>query len=146
MIILLSTCLSALAQNEYEPEILRYIDGHVWTVTGLPQSYYVTEGYWQNVYSNEDTMGYAGACYDPGRQQERFITQYGLNLYDGACYQIAMSLSGTRDNLDRAAYHTRRLRTNKTIQWNCTRGYTQTNNDGWIFFEYEYLVWIDNQF
>ncbi len=107
---------------------MKYVAGHVWPITGLPRSYLMTDGYWQNIYSNFDRLGYAAASVDEGRQQERFIMQYGLNLYDGACWQIALCLSGGFTNIDRAAYHTRRLRTNQTLEWSLgTRGYTKTN-------------------
>lgn len=116
------------AQHPEETNIMKYVAGHVWPITGLPRSYFVTDGYWQNIYSNFDRLGYAAASVDEGRQQERFIMQYGLNLYDGACWQIALCLSGGLTNIDRAAYHTRRLRTNQTLEWSLgTRGYTKTN-------------------
>ena len=137
----------ALAQHPQQAQIMNYVGGHVWPVTGLPRSYYVYPGFWGGVYSN-DFLGYQGAVNDPGRTQERFITQFGLNLYDAACFQIALCLTGGAQGRERAAYHTRRLLTQKTIQFNSTRGYTQTNYDGTIVYKYgdaRTEFWAPNQ-
>jgi len=119
--------LPVAAQHPEESNIVAYIANHVWPITGLPRSYYCDAAYWDQAYTH-DSLGYPGALDDPGRIQERFITQYGLNLYDGACYQLAMCLGGGHARIGLANYHARRLLTNRTLQWNTSRAYTKIDS------------------
>jgi hypothetical protein len=127
------------AAHPEQAAIHSYLSGNVWPITGLPRSYMVpSQSYWQSAYSNAavEKLGYAAALTDPGRLQERFILQYGLNLYDGACFQIASCLGGNQKSVHYANYHTRRLLTNKTWGWSQgSRGYTKLDQ-GQTVYEY----------
>lgn len=70
------------------------------TESGLPLSYQVPPGYWSGV---KQLMEVADASL------ERIITQYGLSLYDGALWQIAMLVAGSPKDRPSVYAHTDRL-------------------------------------
>jgi hypothetical protein len=137
MILLVLSGHAVYAQHPDASNLMNFVTCHVWPITGLPRSYLVdSQTYWQGAYSNAavEKLSYEEALYDPGRQQERFIIQYGINLYDAACYQIAASLSAEQKRLQAANYHTRRLLTNRTLAWSLgSRGHTKMHQGAPVF-------------
>eukprot|EP00474_Spongospora_subterranea_P001257 CRZ01715.1 hypothetical protein [Spongospora subterranea] len=65
--------------------------------TGMPQSYRIEPSFWTSIRSEPN---------DPEATAERIIASFGLNIYDGACFQIAAVLGG---HADVARRHTLRM-------------------------------------
>jgi hypothetical protein len=51
---------------------------------GMPLSFWVPPNYWESVHSDPDDLTFS---------IERVLATYGLNLYDGACWQIALAVA-----------------------------------------------------
>ena len=94
------------AAHPQEQQIVSYLKGNVWPISGLPKSYSLNDlTYWDSAYKQDESNGYMNveqARTDVGREQERLIVKNGLNLYDGSCWQIALGLSGDPENISLA--------------------------------------------
>ena len=126
------------AAHPLEHQIVSYLKGNVWPISGLPKSYSLNDlTYWDSAYKLDESNGYMNveqARTDVGREQERLIVKNGLNLYDGSCWQIALGLTGDPENISLANYHTRHLQANQTFQWSSTRGTTKTTGAKQYFY------------
>jgi hypothetical protein len=77
---------SILRANDRRVAFLRSVRHEA---SGLPRSYRVVpDTYWAQVHSDPS---------DITNQAERILAEYGTNLYDAACWQIAMALAGNYD-------------------------------------------------
>jgi len=104
-----------------------------WNNSVLPLSYKADASYWKNVKpDNQYTKSqYQQVC---GRdvtadelnaymfQTEQFLTMFGINLYDAACREIALSILGKYDVAQ--DYETQVLVADKTLQFGNIRGST----------------------
>lgn len=70
--------------------------------TSLPKSFYIPEGYWERVGSEPDNIE---------NRNERILAANGLNIYDGATWQMAVALLGKPEL---ASQQTRRLLSGKS--------------------------------
>lgn len=84
---------------EDEKKYAQFLRDNV-TESGLPLSYKVPEGYWA---STKQLMEVADASL------ERIITQYGLSVYDGALWQIALAVAGDAKDRKNIYAHTDRM-------------------------------------
>lgn len=88
VLLIVSICsLSAMAhkpRKSVDPKLLGFLMKNRSPRSGVPLSYAVPEGYWKGVHS--DPENYTDAS-------ERILTTYGLNLYDGACWQIGIAVA-----------------------------------------------------
>jgi len=81
----------------FDPHLLNWLKLNVSPITHLPYSFYIADKDKPLVYQR---MG------SPGSLQgivERTITHEGLDIYDGAVYQIALTMAGGAENLKEAA-------------------------------------------
>eukprot|EP00455_Lapot_gusevi_P048424 TRINITY_DN668_c0_g1_i6.p1 TRINITY_DN668_c0_g1~~TRINITY_DN668_c0_g1_i6.p1 ORF type:complete len:468 (+),score=188.43 TRINITY_DN668_c0_g1_i6:98-1501(+) len=101
-VIVLCGAASAVALSPESQKIVQFLAANKSPKTALPLSYKVPSGYWLECNCSSPT--------DPSNTAERILATFGLNLYDGAVWQIAMTLGG---NFDAARAHTQMLLTNR---------------------------------
>jgi hypothetical protein len=79
-----------------DPHLLNWIKANISPQTQLPYSFYIPQEFKQSVYAQMDQDGaMEGAI-------ERLITEGGLDIYDGAVYQMVLTLAGGEENLKQA--------------------------------------------
>ncbi|MEI7998076.1 MAG: hypothetical protein WCH62_01040 [Candidatus Omnitrophota bacterium] len=81
----------------FDPHLLNWIKTNISPVTNLPYSFYIPKPAQAEVYQHMDTSGPVNGAI------ERTITQEGLDIYDGAVFQIVLSMIGGEENLQQAA-------------------------------------------
>jgi len=80
-----------------DPHLLNWIKSNVSPVTGLPYSFYISEKDKAEIYRQ---MGPAGS---QEASIERIITHEGMDIYDGAVYQIVLGMAGGEANFKQAS-------------------------------------------
>jgi len=81
----------------FDSHLLNWLKFNVSPITRLPYSFYVSEKDKAMVYHHmESSDALKGAI-------ERMITHEGMDIYDGAVYQIVLSMAGGEENLKQAA-------------------------------------------
>jgi hypothetical protein len=85
------------AISPINPKVIQWLKSNISPVTQLPYSFYVPVELKSQVYAN---MGGANAV--PGII-ERMITHEGLDIYDGAVYQIVLAMLGDEESLAQAS-------------------------------------------
>jgi len=80
----------------FDSHLLNWIKSNVSPQTQLPYSFYIPEGLKPQVYQSMDDSGRVNGAI------ERTITQKGLDIYDGAVYQILLTMLGGKENLQQA--------------------------------------------
>jgi len=83
----ISSCLSNEYRND-EIDKLNFLLKNVSSNTNMPKSFYIPNSYWEKVHSDP---------FNEENRNERILASYGLNIYDGACWQIALALMGETD-------------------------------------------------
>ena len=86
------TSLSAL-----DPHLFNWLKFNTSPITHLPYSFFIAEKDKSAVYSRMESSGALKGSI------ERTITHEGMDIYDGAVYQIVLSMAGGKDNLDQAS-------------------------------------------
>jgi len=71
------------------------------TKKGMPLSYQTSEDYWTRLGSQQMD--------EVDSVLERVLTKYGLNIYDGALWQIALSIAGDEKDVSSIDYYTKHL-------------------------------------
>jgi hypothetical protein len=80
-----------------DPHLLNWLKFNVSPITHLPYSFYISEKDKPVVYHHMEASGaLQGAI-------ERTITHEGLDIYDGAVYQIVLSMAGGEENFKQAS-------------------------------------------
>jgi hypothetical protein len=97
--ILNTSPLGAQIPSSYsiDPHVFNWIKSNISSQTKLPYSFYIPQQDKLRVYQNMNDGG------DVNGVIERTITQEGLDIYDGAVYQMVLSIMGGEDNLDQAS-------------------------------------------
>lgn len=83
-------CLAASLgfSNEYrndESDKLNFLLKNVSASSNMPKSFHIPEGYWEKINSNP---------LNEEDRNERILASYGQNIYDAACWQIALTIMG----------------------------------------------------
>ncbi len=81
----------------FDPHLVNWLKFNVSPITHLPYSFYVPEKYRTVVYHHMESSGPLKGSI------ERTITHEGLDIYDGAVYQIVLSMAGGAENLKQAS-------------------------------------------
>ncbi len=84
------------AGNSIDSHLLNWFKSNISPTTQLPYSFYIPDQAKDLVYQNMDASGAVNGAI------ERTITQGGLDIYDGAVYQIVLSMAGGPENMQRA--------------------------------------------
>ncbi|MDE2009913.1 MAG: hypothetical protein KGJ09_07540 [Candidatus Omnitrophica bacterium] len=80
-----------------DPQVFDWLKSNISPITHLPYSFYVPRKDRSKIY------GLMGSAESVKGSIERMITHEGMDIYDGAVYQIVLAMAGGRDNLDRAS-------------------------------------------
>jgi len=80
-----------------DPHLLNWLKFNVSPVTRLPYSFYIPEKDKPEVYRRMESSGALKGTI------ERTITHEGMDIYDGAVYQIVLSMAGGDENLNQAS-------------------------------------------
>jgi len=81
----------------FDPHLLNWVKFNVSPITRLPYSFYISEKDKPMVYHHMESSGILNGSI------ERTITHEGMDIYDGAVYQIVLSMAGGQENLDQAS-------------------------------------------
>ena len=81
---------------DFDPCLLNWVKSNVSPTTQLPYSFYIPQEAKAQVYQHMDGAGIVNGAI------ERMITKEGLDIYDGAVYQIVLSMAGGGENLQQA--------------------------------------------
>jgi hypothetical protein len=81
----------------FDPHLLNWLKFNVSPITHLPYSFYVSEKDKPVVYRHMELSGALKGSI------ERTITHEGMDIYDGAVYQIVLSMAGGEENLKQAS-------------------------------------------
>jgi hypothetical protein len=81
----------------FDPHLLNWVRSNISPVTQLPYSFYIPEKEKSRIYQQMDSSGPINGSI------ERTITKEGLDIYDGAVYQIVLSTAGGSRNLQQAS-------------------------------------------
>ena len=81
----------------FDPHLLNWVKFNVSSVTRLPYSFYISEKDKPAVYNHMESSGALKGTI------ERMITHEGMDIYDGAVYQIVLSMAGGEENLNQAS-------------------------------------------
>jgi len=81
---------------DLDPGLLSWVKSNISPTTRLPYSFYVPQEAKSLVYQHMDVAGPVNGAI------ERMITKGGLDIYDGAVYQIVLSMAGGQENLQQA--------------------------------------------
>ena len=98
--IVISNFPSVWAQSSIlalDPHLLNWLKFNVSPVTHLPYSFYIPEKDKAAVYQHMESSGALKGSI------ERTITHEGMDIYDGAVYQIVLSMAGGDENLKQAS-------------------------------------------
>jgi len=80
-----------------DPQLLNWLKLNISPITRLPYSFYISPKDKPEVYRHMESSGaLKGAI-------ERTITHEGMDIYDGAVYQIVLSMAGGEKNLNQAS-------------------------------------------
>ncbi len=82
---ILTTQLAWADYRQDEAAELRFLLKNTTAATSLPKSFYIPEGYWEQIGSVVD---------NEENRNERILATYGQNIYDGATWQIALAMMG----------------------------------------------------
>jgi hypothetical protein len=69
---------------QHDRTLVNFLSDNVSPATGIPLSFWIPPNYWVDVKSDPE---------NETQTIERILATYGLNLYDGACWQIALGLA-----------------------------------------------------
>ncbi|MBF0503817.1 MAG: hypothetical protein HQL14_01825 [Candidatus Omnitrophica bacterium] len=81
---------------DFDPCLLGWVKSNVSPITQLPYSFYIPKEAKARIYQDMDSKGAINGSI------ERTITKEGLDIYDGAVYQIVLSMAGGEKNLEQA--------------------------------------------
>jgi len=81
----------------FDPHLFNWLKFNISPVTRLPYSFYIPEKAKPEIYRH---MGPSGSL---NGTIERTITHEGLDIYDGAVYQIVLGMAGGKENLKQAS-------------------------------------------
>jgi hypothetical protein len=84
------------ARTSIDPQLLNWVKLNVSPVTQLPYSFYIPPEEKSFVYQNMQKAGAVDGAI------ERLITQSGLDIYDGAVYQMVLAMAGGEENMRQA--------------------------------------------
>ena len=79
-----------------DPAIIRWIDHNISPVTKLPYSFYIPKQQQHQIFQQMDDAGLVNGII------ERVITKKGLDIYDGAVYQIVQTMLDGTEHLKQA--------------------------------------------
>lgn len=90
--------LSAKIQPSFnvDPSVVKWLNSNISPITKLPYSFHVPEQHRPQVFQQMDDAGLINGII------ERVITQKGLDIYDGAVYQIVQTMLAGPQNLEQA--------------------------------------------
>jgi len=80
-----------------DPHLLNWLNFNISPITHLPYSFYISEKDKSAVYRHMEASGALKGTI------ERMITHEGMDIYDGAVYQIVLSMAGGEENLKQAS-------------------------------------------
>ncbi|MBF0570547.1 MAG: hypothetical protein HQL12_01625 [Candidatus Omnitrophica bacterium] len=80
-----------------DPHLLNWVKFNISPVTHLPYSFYIPENDKPEIYRRMESSGALKGTI------ERMITHEGMDIYDGALYQIVLSMTGSEENLIEAS-------------------------------------------
>jgi len=81
----------------FDPHLLNWLKFNTSPITHLPYSFYIPDKYKPAVYRHMESEGAVQGTI------ERMITHEGMDIYDGAVFQIVLSLAGGPENLRQAS-------------------------------------------
>ncbi len=81
----------------FDPHLLNWLKFNVSPITHLPYSFYIAEKNKTAVYRRMQSSGVLKGTI------ERTITHEGMDIYDGAVYQIVLSMAGGEENFKKAS-------------------------------------------
>jgi hypothetical protein len=109
----------------FDPQVFDWLKANISPITHLPYSFYIPNKVRLDVYRHmESAASVRGSI-------ERMITHEGMDIYDGAVYQIALSMAGGQDNLKQASLADQ-------YYWQGTIGDTWNIRAGWPINTYIY--------
>ncbi len=79
-----------------DPAVIRWIDHNISPATKLPYSFYIPKQHEQQIFQQMDDAGLVNGII------ERMITNKGLDIYDGAVYQIVQTMIAGAEHLKQA--------------------------------------------
>ena len=101
-----------------DPHLLNWLKFNVSPITSLPYSFYIPEKDKLEVYRHMESSGALKGSI------ERTITHEGMDIYDGAVYQIVLSMAGGQENLEQASLADRYYWQGSVGEtWNLRAGY-----------------------
>jgi len=88
---------TAAINHNIDPHLLNWLKFNVSPITHLPYSFYIADKDKPAVYRHMEAAGSLQGSI------ERTITHEGMDIYDGAVYQIVLSMAGGQENLNKAS-------------------------------------------